>query len=385
MELKVGILAIGNEVVEGQIINSNGAWLSRELHSIGFKSLFHLSCPDSFIEITKSLDFLSHHCQLILISGGLGPTVDDTTRQCLSQWTSRELEFCEKQWTLIKNRLKNRQVTLREGHRNQAYIPKGAEVLSNNFGVAPGFFLKTSRLFLASLPGPPQELKSMFKEELKHRLQRELNPKKEKKLYTWLCFGVPESEIAHKTESVLGKTFELGFRLLKPYVEIKVWAPLELSKEQKDLFLKLEKEIKFSFVGYNLFEIRKEFYEILNVYQGIHVLDYLTSGLFLEKINDTFQMEQIHYQCFGKKFFRYFSRNEVEDFLNQKDQFFGELLGLFPKTKNSAFVVFNNKIYMTRLHKSHSVQSHLGQLFIIESVFLRITKRFPEHIQWETD
>jgi len=385
MELKAGILAIGNEVVEGQIIDSHGAWLSRELGDIGFQVLFHLSCPDSFVEIKEALDFLSQHCQLILTSGGLGPTVDDITRDCLSQWTGRDLEFKESQWEIIKNRLEKRQVILREGHKNQACIPRGAGVLFNSQGVAPGFFVKTSRFFLASLPGPPLELRPMFEEQLKGLIQKELNPKKEKKLYTWLCFGVPESEIAHKTEKILGNSFEFGFRLFKPYVEIKIWASVELSEEEKKLFREFEEKMKPFFVAYDLFEIRKKFYGKLKIHECVYVLDYLSSGLFLEKLNGPFPLGQIQYQCFGKKNLRYFREDEIADFFNQKDPVSGYLLGLFPKNQNSVFIVFDKEIRVLELQRGQFIHSHSGRLFIIESVFLMVIKKFPEGLQPGTD
>ena len=210
----------------------------------------------------------------------------------------------------------------------------------------------------------------MFKSELKTLIQIELTPKKHKKLYTWVCLGVPESEVAHKTENVLGDFFEKGFRVHKPYVEIKVWAPLELSKKQKTLFSKLEETIKDHFVGYNILEIRKNFHERLKHYNAIHILDYLSSGLFLEKLNEDFQTQQIHYQCFGKKSFRYFTENEVQNFMDQRDSDPKKaLLGLFPKSERSVFISFNGEIQTIELVR-YPVDSHFGKLYVIEKVFL---------------
>ena len=110
---------------------------------MGATPLYHLSCRDKHEEIISCLNFLGPPCSLILVSGGLGPTKDDCTRQSLSQWLDRPLEHHANQWEQVQKKLSSRQVTLREGHKNQALIPKGATLLENPQGVAPGFVAKT--------------------------------------------------------------------------------------------------------------------------------------------------------------------------------------------------------------------------------------------------
>ena len=153
MDTYVGILAIGNEVVDGQITNLNAAWLSQQLTDLGALPKLHMSCHDNKEDIESALNYLSQTCHLIITSGGLGPTKDDFTRNVLSEWAGSELELDNDQWKQIQNKITQRNVTIREGHKRQAFIPKGAQALNNTKGVAPGFFIKASPCFLACLPG----------------------------------------------------------------------------------------------------------------------------------------------------------------------------------------------------------------------------------------
>ena len=151
MEIKAGILAIGNEVVEGQITNRNASWLATELDKLNISTRYHLACVDSLSEIKDSLDFLTQKCNLIIIRGGLGPTIDDCTTQGLAQWLQVPLEVNEEEWKEIHAKLTSRQLTIRDGHKNQARFPKGAKALKNQSGVAPGFFLQKENLTIEKI------------------------------------------------------------------------------------------------------------------------------------------------------------------------------------------------------------------------------------------
>lgn len=373
MEISVGILAIGNEVVEGQITNRNAAWLSEQLSKMGAQPLYHLSCRDQTQEIISSLNFLSSKCHFIIVSGGLGPTLDDCTRQSLSQWLGLPLQHNDEQWVCIKKKLTDRSVTIREGHKNQALIPEGAHVLCNSKGVAPGFFVKSETCFLSSLPGPPSELQAMFAEELKPLIESHLKPKPNKILKTWICLGAPESEVAHIAESILGNEFELGYRLHKPYVELKVWLPTECSKDQTKRLDLLDNKLTPWLVGYSIDEIRKTFHNYLNSFENVFVIDHLTSGLLLEKLKEGAWADHLRYQCFEHKAFRNFSQDEVKHILStmQMEHLPKALfVSLFAASENKAWVSYNQRVIPVELPKRIPVRSKLGQLYIIEQLFL---------------
>lgn len=373
MEITVGILAIGNEVVEGQITNRNASWLSQELSSMGMQSLYHLACRDEPEEIQSSLNFLSTQCQLIIVSGGLGPTKDDRTRQALCHWLGTELELRADLWNEIETKLKSRNLTIREGHKNQAYIPKGAFPLSNNVGIAPGFFIKGKSSFLASLPGPPSELNKMFSDELKPLIESSMSPKKEKTLYTWSCLGAPESEIAHIADSIIGSDFEIGYRLHRPYVEVKMWLT---DQEKAQIYSKLqlfEKKIAPWFVGHKISDIHNNFHKYLSSFQYVFVIDQLTTGLLLEKLKEHKQVNNLRYQCFEHSSYRYFKKEEVQTIISHMNptQDTNHLFfGLFPASDYSAWASFNSEIYEIKIPHRFNIKSKYGEYYAVEQSFL---------------
>lgn len=373
METNVGILAIGNEVVEGQITNRNASWLSQELSNLGAHPLYHMSCRDHNEEIRSSLNYLSQHCHLIITSGGLGPTKDDFTRQVLSRWSNAPLEFHESLWQQIKTKLTSRQVTLREGHKNQAYIPFGANILDNDNGIAPGFFLKAQNCFLASLPGPPTELKRMFELHLKPLILEKISPKTDQTLYTWICLGAPESEIAHIAESIIGQKFELGFRIHKPYVEVKLWGPKLLQENEHKILSLLKEKLKPWFVGHSIQTIRQEYHQHLAQYEKVFVIDHLSAGLYLEKMKENYSSKNIRYQCFEHESFRFFSKEEINEIIHNMpltdSQF---MISLFPASDSKAFLSIEKNIHEINLPRNIPIQSKLGQLYVIEHCFLKI-------------
>ena len=369
MDVNVGILAIGNEVVEGQITNRNAAWLAERLCELGATPLYHLSCRDRDQAISDALNFLSKHCQLIITSGGLGPTTDDFTRQSLSRWLDKPLELIDEEWECIKFKLSSRNLTIRPGHKNQALMPHSAVVLSNSKGVAPGFFCESPNGFLAALPGPPYELKAMFDEHLSTLIVEKLKPKSSRKLSTWICFGAPESEIANLGEKTIGETLEVGFRLQKPYVEVKVWLPETPSDIQRSCIKDMEKQLSPWMVSRSVAEIRQKFYKSIQNFKIIEVSDYLSHGLFLDRIKEGPKLETLHYKCFDLPQSRYFTEQEISAKYQEAP---GTLsIKLFPATETSILVAFNQQIYHIEMPRSIPIRSHYGLLYAVESCFLQ--------------
>lgn len=377
MKVNVGVLAIGNEVVEGQITNRNAAWLSEQMTEVGAQPLYHLSCRDQHDEIVSSLNFLRQSCHLVLVSGGLGPTKDDCTRETLSQWLGCPLELNEEEWICIKKKLTDRQLTLREGHKRQAMIPQGATVLPNSKGVAPGFFIKGAHCFLASLPGPPSELHAMYDNHLKDLIVKNLAPKNDLKLQTWVCLGPPESEVAHIVESLMGDDVEIGFRIHKPFVEVKLWLPVEENPSLQKRIELMEQKLGHWLVARSIPQIRQNFHDYLRGFDHVFVIDHLTSGLMLEKLKEGVWSDHLRYQCFEHKAYRHFKKEDILQILKHMaiEQTPNALfIGLFPETDNSALISFNNQVKSVSLPRKISLRSQLGQLYMIESCFLEHQK-----------
>lgn len=221
--MKVALLTIGTEITSGEIVNTNAVWMSEQLESLGFNVAAQLSVPDESSLIQWSFSSLVEaDCKLLFVTGGLGPTTDDITRQELAKWCGAELVFNDEVFARLSEVLAARGVPVREGHKQQCYFLKDSDLLPNSAGTALGFYVLAQGVHIFVMPGPPRELKPMWTDEVLPRLSqfprdRDFGVKR------WLLTGVPESEAAEVTEKVMkGCDVVLGYRASRPNVRVKV-------------------------------------------------------------------------------------------------------------------------------------------------------------------
>lgn len=169
--MKTAILTVGTEILFGQIVNTNAAFLSQELQNMGYDVMYHYSVGDNPGRLKELINFAFHDCDLILTTGGLGPTQDDLTKEVIAEAMGDvivENEECMK--ALLENYQKaGRPMT--PNNLKQAYMPSRARVLPNDAGTAPGFALERDGKLIISMPGPPREMKRMFELQVKPILE----------------------------------------------------------------------------------------------------------------------------------------------------------------------------------------------------------------------
>ena len=169
--MKTAILTVGTEILFGQIVNTNAAFLSQELQNMGYDVMYHYSVGDNPGRLKELINFAFHDCDLILTTGGLGPTQDDLTKEVIAEAMGDvivENEECMK--ALLENYQKaGRPMT--PNNLKQAYMPSRARVLPNDAGTAPGFALEKDGKLIISMPGPPREMKRMFELQVKPILE----------------------------------------------------------------------------------------------------------------------------------------------------------------------------------------------------------------------
>lgn len=225
--LKIAVLGIGTELTSGQILNRNGQWISQRMKDLGVQTSCHLVVPDDRPLILEALQFCFERADVLFVTGGLGPTSDDFTRDMIAQWTARKTFFHESSWTHINERLSQRGIIVREIQRQQCYYPEGSEVLFNRNGTANAFTLKHSGKDVYVLPGPPKEIEGVWNEFIDPVMKERCIGNDKFKTHSWDCMGVGESEISHLAEAALrGRPEELsldiGYRVHLPYVEFKI-------------------------------------------------------------------------------------------------------------------------------------------------------------------
>jgi nicotinamide-nucleotide amidase len=219
--MTIALLATGNEIVEGDILNTNCRDLAHILHSEGLAPTMHLSTSDNESEIHDGLQYLAARHDTIITIGGLGPTSDDRTRFALGHYLNVPLVDFPEATNHIQKLLRNSPLASTEGNKQQTLFPANATLMPNPYGTAMGCYCKQDDKTIFMLPGPPRECLPMFHHYVMPELGRatsHTNP-----WIKWRLFGVAESEIGQKMDDALRHMHcETGYRLETPYVEFKV-------------------------------------------------------------------------------------------------------------------------------------------------------------------
>ncbi|WP_339732477.1 CinA family nicotinamide mononucleotide deamidase-related protein [uncultured Gimesia sp.] len=207
--MQAEIIALGSELTNGEKLDTNSQWLSTELAATGISTHFHTTIADHIDEIVDQLRLSSQRSDLVLITGGLGPTLDDLTRQAMAELIGTDLVLDQESLHTIESMFQKRSREMPERNRIQAMVPQGAEAIQNLHGTAPGIWMQVPRTdskpdcCIAAMPGVPSEMKPMFFQSILPRLSHESNIIRFARIN---CFGVGES----KTEELLGDITSRG-------------------------------------------------------------------------------------------------------------------------------------------------------------------------------
>ncbi|MDH6603793.1 nicotinamide-nucleotide amidase [Bacilli bacterium PM5-9] len=165
--MKTAILSIGNEVVEGFVTNSNATYFAAKLNEIGIKVNKHLTIIDTKEQITEAISYLNKEHDLIIVSGGLGPTGDDITKESIASALNLELKLDEYELKKLKDHFEKRGYHYTEVNNKQALYSELDTILINNNGTANGYYFTKESVKYCILPGPPTENRVMFDEFVK--------------------------------------------------------------------------------------------------------------------------------------------------------------------------------------------------------------------------
>lgn len=211
--MRVDLINTGTELVLGRTVNTHLSYLGEQLFQVGLRLQRQICIPDGDV-IGEVLQERFPHADIVLVTGGLGPTSDDITRELTADLLGMELEFDSKQAEIIKGYYALRDRPFGDGGRRQSMVPRGAMVLPNDHGTAPGLYFpksdKNPHLFL--LPGPPRELYPMFEGPVLDRL-RTIVDQTAVQCREWKFCGLGESELADHLEPELSKipNLEIGY------------------------------------------------------------------------------------------------------------------------------------------------------------------------------
>ena len=195
-EMIIKSISIGDELLIGQVINTNAAWLGEHLSDAGFQLDSVLTVGDSEKAILEAFNACMD-ADLVLVTGGLGPTADDITKPTVCKFFNTELEFCQAAFDNLVSLFKRRGFQMSERNRGQAMLPKACEYVPNTYGTAPCMWLEKNGVAFVFMPGVPFEMKGIFTDELLPRIKERFHsiPYEKRVIMTT---GIGESFLADK-------------------------------------------------------------------------------------------------------------------------------------------------------------------------------------------
>jgi len=288
---KAATLAVGTEVTDGQIVDHNSAWVSAKLADAGLDVIEHRAVADDRSAIERALKELSHRVDFLFVTGGLGPTSDDFTRDLIAQVFDKPLEFDAESWEHVSRQLLSRGVVVREIQRQQCFFPRGSRVLTNNAGTANAFTFDTvlagRPIRVYALPGPPAEIAAVWKDHIATEVERVTPPESREELKILRFLGRGESQVAEAVEEILkGSGLRVGYRAHLPYVEVKLWFNKTEEPRARECLAKIEETLKAWIVNRDQEDVTDPVLDwLVRGKNRMKIIDAATAGILHERLS----------------------------------------------------------------------------------------------------
>ena len=288
--MKATIITIGDEILIGQILDTNSRYISRTLNAHGIVVAERTSIGDNRTQIVETLDRALSQSEIVIITGGLGPTKDDITKHTLCEYFGSTLRYDEVEAKHIRTLLEARNIAFNDLNRSQAMVPECCTVLHNAHGTAPGMWFEQEGQVVISLPGVPFEMQHLIDEEVMPRLTTRFELR-EIIHRTMITFGIAESILAEKIatwEEALPEYLHLAYLPAPNIVRLRLSAyeveGKEISREIDSQFDKLHTIIPDNIAGFEDASVEELVHNILiNRGQTLAVAESCTGGAIASK------------------------------------------------------------------------------------------------------
>jgi nicotinamide-nucleotide amidase len=240
------IVAIGSELLLGQIVDTNSPWMAERLTALGVNLFFKSVVGDNPARMREVIGRALERADVVITSGGLGPTQDDLTREVVADVTGRKLIFDENLLAQVEYHFRRRGRTMTPNNRRQAYMPEGAVPVRNPNGTAPCFIVEDPRGVIFSLPGVPVELKWLFAHEVEPYLRRKFNLAEVIHYRVLKIVGVGESAVDDKIGHLIAGSSNptVGVLAHPGQVDVRIAAKAANKVEAMKLIAPLEAEVR---------------------------------------------------------------------------------------------------------------------------------------------
>ncbi len=285
---QASILCIGDELLRGQTCNTNAQEFAQQLTQAQYSVNLQMVCGDQTAPIRQALETCLSHADLVIVSGGLGPTSDDVTREAIAATAGVPLALDEPSWQAIQARLHSFGLKVDPSNRRQALFPQGARIVPNANGTAPGFTMTIDGRTVYVLPGPPKECLPMLESLLTQEEQESASVPQA--IYHMRLLGVIESDVAQIVDAQLAELREhadVGYLCHYPHMNIRIAIA---ARRQEELATKMA-ELEILFKDHLVSKEEKTALEQLQPYLVQYSLvldDTLTQGTFATRVATQF-------------------------------------------------------------------------------------------------
>lgn len=245
--MKAEIITVGTEILLGDILNTNCRYLSRELAAMGIEMYYQITVGDNEERLLKTLKESLNRSDIVICTGGLGPTEDDITKEVCAKYFGYELELHKPSLDAMIERFKHMNRVPTKNNEKQAYFPKEAYILKNDNGTAPGCIMEKEGKMIVVLPGPPREMESMFENYVKPYLSKLTDDVIESEVLR--IIGVGESKVENDIIDIIDSqtnptiaTYAKGYECT-----LRITAKAKSVEEAKELIKPMSDEMKRRF------------------------------------------------------------------------------------------------------------------------------------------
>ncbi|NLK88117.1 MAG: competence/damage-inducible protein A [Clostridiaceae bacterium] len=242
--MKAEILAVGTELLMGQIANTNAQYISSRLPDAGIGVYYHDVVGDNPERLKQSLSLALSRSDVVILTGGLGPTRDDLTKETVAAVVNRKLVLDQDSLDIMEDFFKKRGRKMTHNNIKQAYLPEGCTIVRNSNGTAPGCIMEVNGKTIVMLPGPPSEMRPMFDETVMPYFLARAEYRLESRFLR--IFGIGESAVEDMLLDLIDKQSN---PTIAPYardgeVTLRITAKYDKNSPEEDLLLPLENEIR---------------------------------------------------------------------------------------------------------------------------------------------
>ena len=226
--VRVELINTGSELLLGRVLNTHQQWIGQQLARAGYELAIQQTIPDTGSSIEVAVSEAIERSELVIVTGGLGPTGDDMTRQRIAEFLKVSLVEHQETRDRIISHFQKRNLPMPESVMVQAQVPEGSTILPNEHGTAPGLAVRTSKGWLILLPGPPRELRPMYTAYVAPLLVEELPPIRQMTTRTFKTMGIGESvveeRISRELTELVSKGLGIGYCARMGEVDVRIVA-----------------------------------------------------------------------------------------------------------------------------------------------------------------